>query len=54
MTDRVWQRVLEFVIAERDALLFSADTSADYQEVEEWNALIRWVESEIESSDSES
>jgi len=53
MTDRVWQRLLELVVAERDALLFSADTSADFEEVEQWNALIHWLESQTESLDSE-
>jgi len=34
--------------------MFSAETSADFKELEFWNRLVNWLESVIVFSDSES
>lgn len=46
--------LLPFVDQERSDLMFSAETSADFKELEFWNQLVNWLESVIVFSDSES
>ena len=46
--------LLPFVDQMRSDLLFSAETSADFEELEFWNRLVNWLESVIVFSDSES
>ena len=45
--------LLPFVDQERSDLMFSAETSADFKELEFWNRLVNWLESVIVFSDSE-